>query len=125
LAVAPKVQKHPGIREGPDKVCNVIRLRGLEWSSPREPIITDSPAEFVVRPPFVSPISIHINTGTLVTWGDQLSGLVPKAVCGPRVSIPVRVSDRYDIKVVVVKEPIQRVVLGGIRDEPVGEVQSC
>jgi len=53
LAVAPKVQEHIEMREGPDKVCNIIRLGGLERSTPRVQLIASPPDAPVGGFPFV------------------------------------------------------------------------
>lgn len=54
LAIAPKIQEHFEMREGPDEVGDVIGLGGLERSAPGVPVTTSSFAGFVGRFPFVS-----------------------------------------------------------------------
>lgn len=54
LAVAPEIQEHSEMREGPGEVCNVIRLGGLERSAPRIPDTTSAFVTGASRFPFVS-----------------------------------------------------------------------
>lgn len=85
------------MRKGPDEVGNVIRLGGLEGSTPRIPVAASAFVVFASRFPFVFlrspdkrlchifakvdgvtyPVSIHIDADTLVTRREMLSGLVP------------------------------------------------
>ena len=53
LAVALKVQEHPEVRQGPDKVGNIIRLRGLERPATRIPFIANFRVAFAGWFPFV------------------------------------------------------------------------
>ena len=137
LAIAPKIQEHFEMREGPGEVGNVIRLGGLEWSTPRVPVAASAFVAITSRFPFVSlwspdKQSCHIfakvdsvtlpnfysyryrytchlvrdvvgsctcNTIVSVVVVTRKKNVKPETVRGPRVLIPVRIGDWYDIKV--------------------------